>query len=396
MLLGMGKQNQQRRAAKKRRRDQESAGRRPPGVRRGPIPSSGGLGEPRLEDLVWAAVGAVRARTPLAEIALDQLAAFGRSAVAVAWRLLENAVADLRNRGWSAEDLCHVTSRRLSVTHARVTEGRWPPETGVRDSLRLVVELLALVALLPEVPPVGGRPDGPDAASDGLDARILVRVRALLNKAESTEFSEEAEALTAKAQELIARHTIDAVLLRRGENPGQPSSRRVYLDDPYSDAKAMLLDRVAQANRCSAVYTPAFGWSTVFGYDADLDAVELLTASLLAQAAHELARQGSRVDLAGRSRTRSFRRSFLLGFADRIGQRLSDVNQAQVVAAGAADGRLLPVLVARDQRVKDAQAAAYPRLTARPTAVSNGSGWVAGQAAADLADLSGAAGVLKR
>lgn len=384
----MGKQNQQRRAAKRRHREREPARRR--------RPLSGGVHEPGVEGLVWATVGAVHARTPLVEIALDQLAEFGRAAVAVASRLLGNALTALRDRGWSPEDISHVVARRLSAAHAGATQGEWLAEAGVREALRQLVEVLALVTRLPEVPPAGAPARAPGPEGRGLDARILARVRALLNKAESTDFPEEAEALTAKAQELISRHAIDAVLLRPGQDLGQPSSRRVHLDDPYVDAKAMLLDRVADANRCTSVYTPAFGWSTVFGYDSDLDAAELLTTSLLAQAAHELARQGSRVDGAGRSRTRSFRRAFLLGFAERIGQRLSDANNAQVTAAGAADGRLLPVLAARDQRVQDAQEAAYPRLAARQTAITNAAGWVAGQAAADLADLSRGAGVLER
>jgi hypothetical protein len=45
------------------------------------------------------------------------------------------------------------------------------------------------------------------------DRRMLDRVRALLAKAESTEFPKEAEALSARAQELMARHRIDRALL---------------------------------------------------------------------------------------------------------------------------------------------------------------------------------------
>ena len=43
----------------------------------------------------------------------------------------------------------------------------------------------------------------------GADPKITERVRALLAKAESTTFPDEAEAFTAKAQELIAQHAID-------------------------------------------------------------------------------------------------------------------------------------------------------------------------------------------
>jgi hypothetical protein len=230
----------------------------------------------------------------------------------------------------------------------------------------------------------------------GLDARMLARVRALLAKAESTEFDEEAEALTAKAQELIARHAIDEALLHSAGDVGEPSVRRVPVDDPYADAKASLLAQAAGANRCRVVYSADFGWVTAFGYEGDLDAVELLTASLLAQATSAMARHGPRRDASGRSRTRSFRRSFLFGFAHRIGQRLREAADAQVAAATASDrGRLLPVLSARDDRLRAAVEAAFPELDHRTTAVSHAGGWAAGQAAAELADLDVSAGAVR-
>jgi len=388
----MGKQNQQRRAAKKRR-EQVSARRRPR-MAREPRTGPDAAGEPPVDDLIWRAVATVAAGQPALDAACQRLAREGPPVVGAASRLLRRVLDELGQRGWSPADVDHVVTRRLSPAHAAMVAGE-PPPRAVLDALRLLVEALALVVTLPEVPPAGAV-DPDVAATDGLDARLVTRVRALLRKAESTEFPEEAEALTAKAQELIARHALDAVRVQSGADVGAPSSRRVHFDDPYVDPKALLLDRIAQANRSSAVYAPAFGWSTVFGYDADLDAVELLTTSLLAQAAHALARQGSRVDAAGRSRTRSFRRAFLVGFANRIGERLAEATAAQVAAAGKADDRLLPVLVARDARVDSAQAAAYPSLVSRPTAVSNGAGWVAGRAAAELADLSAGAGALDR
>lgn len=134
---------------------------------------------------------------------------------------------------------------------------------------------------------------------------MLARVRALLAKAESTTFDEEAEALTAKAQELIARHALDEAALHDAGDVGDPSVRRIPLDPPYAKAKAFLLNEVADANRCRAVHSDDCGWVTVFGYDGDLHAVELLTTSLFAQATAAMARHGSRRDATGRSRTRS-------------------------------------------------------------------------------------------
>ena len=74
---------------------------------------------------------------------------------------------------------------------------------------------------------------------------VLEKVRALLAKAESSTFEAEAEALTAKAQELMARHRIERALVERRTNGArsQPIARRIQVDDPYSDPKALLLAR---------------------------------------------------------------------------------------------------------------------------------------------------------
>ena len=340
---------------------------------------------------LWAAVNAMRMRAPAGHPWLRILDAAGPPDLALARTVLGQAVAATADRGWSAADLAHVVTRKLSAGHARLANDGDPGTATPATAVRMAVAALALVAALPALE---GTPADHDGQLSGLDPKVLARVRALLRKAESTEFEQEAEALTAKAQELIARHAIDALVLSAADEEG-PTSRRIYLDDPYLDAKATLLDGVARANRCSAVYSPSFGWATVFGYPADLDAVELLTGSLLAQAAHALALHGSRVDRYGRSRTKSFRRSFLAGFAHRVGQRLAQATAAQVAATPGADN-LLPVLASRDERVAALQADTFPTLRSKVTRVSNAGGWMAGQAAGDAADLSGGAGAVSR
>ncbi len=356
------------------------------------------------------------------------LAGRGEAATAAVDAHLRETIDRLWQRGWTPSDVAHITARQQSAAHAAAVAGlivddgrrrlrdgqrlhpRWVEQLAVLEDGRLpvgpgglavavAVEALGLLAGLPELPPVMPAPGqaGSEGLLDGargLDERMLTRVRALLAKAESTEFDEEAEALTAKAQELIARHAIDEALLHAGDEVGEPSVRRILIDDPYADAKSSLLAEVARANRCRVVYSPDCGWVTAFGYEGDLDAVELLSASLLAQATGAMARHGSRRDAAGRSRTRSFRRAFLLGFAHRIGQRLADATDGQVAETADQD-RLLPVLAARDDRLRAAQDAAFPQTVKQTTRVSNAGGWVAGQAAADLATLDATAGALR-
>lgn len=222
-----------------------------------------------------------------------------------------------------------------------------------------------------------------------VDQRTLGRVRALLAKAESTEFPEEAEALSARAQELMARHSIDhALLAAETGDMGGPAGRRIAVDNPYDSPKAVLLTVVANANRCRAVWHRELGFSTVVGYPADLAAVEMLFTSLLVQATSAMVHAGPRRDARGRSRTRSFRHAFLNAYAARIGERLREA--ADRAAADAGGNALVPVLAVRDRAVEEAVGTMFPNLAkGRAGSVSNYEGWVAGRAAADLANLNG-------
>ena len=79
---------------------------------------------------------------------------------------------------------------------------------------------------------------------------VVHRIQALLAKAESTEFPDEAEAFLAKAQELMARHAIDDAMLRRAGAPGvrEVSSRGPSSSPPpYASPRTHLLGAVARA-----------------------------------------------------------------------------------------------------------------------------------------------------
>ncbi len=225
---------------------------------------------------------------------------------------------------------------------------------------------------------------------DDANARgpLIERVRALLAKAESTPFEHEAEAFTAKAQELIARHALDEALLHTPDDTGEPSTCRIEVADTYASARVTLVGAVAHANRCRAVYRADTRVVTVYGFPGDLDAVELLSASLLVQATSTMVRQGPRRDASGRSRTRAFRRAFLMGFAHRIGERLVRATESAVDEVTARDGRLVPVLAAREQRVEAAVRRAHPRLAAQRRTQVDRAGWFAGRDAADTANLT--------
>jgi hypothetical protein len=267
------------------------------------------------------------------------------------------------------------------------------------SAIRVVVETVSFVGRLPRVPKLGPAPGdagvrtsgGPVAGQPGrggVDARILHRVRSLLAKAESTTFPDEAEALTAKAQELMARHAIDAAVLdaERGDDRPYVGGRRVAVDDPYAGPKAMLLEAISAANRCRSVWSKGFGYATVFGTEGDLDAVELLYTSLLVQAARAMLAEGNGDGRVG-GRTRSFRQSFLVAFATRIGVRLRDAVDAATEAYADQHDTLLPVLADRRDAAEAACDETFPRVRATSVSANDWWGWQAGNDAAEAAQL---------
>jgi hypothetical protein len=218
---------------------------------------------------------------------------------------------------------------------------------------------------------------------------VLRRIRGLLAKAESTEFPGEAEALTAKAQELMTRHAVDAALLDGRQSPAgmEVSTRRMHVSDPYVRAKMHLLAAIAEANDVRLVWYQRLGIANLVGGRADLDAVELLFTSLLLQVTQALA-AAERHERRSPA-TRTFRRAFLLGYAHRIGERLQAARRQATAAAAAERGvDLLPVLRSRREAVETAAAQLLPRVrSSRSRASLDAGGWYAGRVAADRADV---------
>ncbi|MEO5679689.1 MAG: DUF2786 domain-containing protein, partial [Acidimicrobiales bacterium] len=121
--------------------------------------------------------------------------------------------------------------------------------------------------------------------------RALRRIRGLLDKAGSTRFGPEADALYDKAAELMAKHRIDAALLEASRAPADRSpvvERSVDLGSgQYVRARLQLIHHVALHHGCRLLtHTTRNGRvATVVGMRDDGERVELLYTSLLLQAA---------------------------------------------------------------------------------------------------------------
>ncbi|MFJ3161889.1 DUF2786 domain-containing protein [Streptomyces kanasensis] len=317
-------------------------------------------------------------------------------------------------RGWQPADVERVVRRELEAHHVRLAGGlvraesagyahlppRWREQLAALEAepwradrfsyATAVLELYRLLVRLPALEPVAPPPGtAPLTAPVAGEARMPARIRALLAKAEATAYPQEAEAFTAKAQELMARHSLDeASLAARTPTGDEPAAIRIGVDAPYETAKAILLDAVASANRCRAVWNEAFGFSTVVGFAPDLESVELLYTSLLVQGTGAMVKAEAEQRTGGRKRTKTFRQSFLLAYAHRLGDRLASTSRR----VAAAEPTLLPVLAARDVAVTARADRMFPETTTtRVRGATDRAGWDHGTAAADRADTGRAA-----
>lgn len=263
--------------------------------------------------------------------------------------------------------------------------------------------LLALIGQwhdLPVWPQVCERPsEWPERRSDAaprngatgtVDTRVLNKIRGLLAKAEATTYSNEAEAFTAKAQELMTRYAIDAALLRSDFTRTDVQTTRIHIDNPYPKAKVHLLHEISSANRVRVVWDAEYAVATAVGTPIDLRQVEMLYTSVLVQATQAMTELGRDSDDPA-TRTPNFRRAFLFAFAVRIGQRLQEAGEEATARAAKRarwkGKRLLPILAAQNEAVNAEFERLFPRTEKQTAAPMDARGWIAGRVAADHAVL---------
>jgi hypothetical protein len=225
-------------------------------------------------------------------------------------------------------------------------------------------------------------------------AALLDRVRKLLNKAEADGVTvAEAQALTAKAAELMAKYGIDRALLGklRPETDG-PGDRKIDVDNPWARVQAHLLCGIAAAYRCQAVLLPRKGPGTrihLFGFRSDLERTDVLYTSLLLQMWQGL----GQAEVPAWSRSpRAWRRSWLLGFISAV---VSRVRAAEAAALKTETDRpmgegqtLTLVLADRRQVIMRNITQAYPE-TRKTQMTYSGSGYGAGYTEGQKADIGG-------
>ncbi|HET6794612.1 MAG TPA: DUF2786 domain-containing protein [Acidimicrobiales bacterium] len=253
----------------------------------------------------------------------------------------------------------------------------------------------------------------PDAPFDRAKEELAVKVRKLLAQAEDpAATAEEAQAFTAKAQELMTKYSIDLAMVTDAERIDQVVERSWLVPGPYAAQKVALVNAVARANDCRSVYTPLARGArniSVVGFPSDVEWVATLSGSLQLQMTSALA-TASRMKPAG-VHGRTFAVGFVEGFVGEVANRLQrarrqaiDAAEAEerarrrtAAAAGGAEATqeaattsVALVLVAKAEQVEEEYRVRYPtaRMVTRYTRLQSWSGYAPGREAGSRANLA--------
>lgn len=216
-------------------------------------------------------------------------------------------------------------------------------------------------------------------------------VQALLNKADDESVTpDERVALLEKAALIMAEHSItDAMLAASGLMEDVLTSTEKTFTMSYSAVMRDLYYQIVKAFRCEAVMTNGRKILHVYGYKSDLDKIEDMFTYMVQFGQFELNAAMAERDPFGEP-LKSFTTQFWRGFASRLHTRISAM-MAQAAKAAESDkpGTAL-VLVKREELVTRKFYAENPLLRKAATYVRRGSGYSAGQDAANRANLGNA------
>jgi hypothetical protein len=220
--------------------------------------------------------------------------------------------------------------------------------------------------------------------------KMLERIQGLINKAEQTEFEEEAKVFMEKAQELLSKYSLSEYDLKSVNALGEKDvtvTVAIRCNDPHLTAKCVLISSVATANNCRVVKgnmqqergdKAEFGkridyWTKeparvisvdnmsrkyrnmyITGFSRDIDAVTLLYTSFLIQIANNV----RKAEVPSYVSKGTWTAHFIEGFGREVGRRLREANRKSrndIVTEFKEEGvDLLPVLVEREAEVNAA------------------------------------------
>lgn len=225
--------------------------------------------------------------------------------------------------------------------------------------------------------------------------QLLEKVRSMLALAESERelgHEEAAEAHTATAMRWMAKYGIDKAMAEaRGHANHLPTQKVFTCTAPYAGSKAHLIHSIARALHCQGItlYTRRgsnFERVQVYGYQSDIEMVDMLYTSLLLQMSSATVRHKVASWITGRA-LMAERRSFMYGFTAEVEERLTE---AYALAVDETDdsgttGKEL-VLASREVAIKALYRQEHPNVRRTRSTYSGGSS-AAGRAAGARANI---------
>jgi len=225
------------------------------------------------------------------------------------------------------------------------------------------------------------------------DDKLYGKVAALLRKAESTT-AEEAEALCAKASELIAKYELDELRARAAVGYGGPPDEigSEFVEFRFKTQRtedAILLQSLATPNGCQVIMTmkvvvkdgkyKQVAGAYLFGRDSARKHVLWMYSSMLVTV--------TRLERTAGSTWRQ-RRSFRIGFAVRIRERLTAVRNDAVIAVKKETGTdMLPILKSEADRLAEYIEQQIGKTKNGRSAQVDTHAYTAGKLAADRVDV---------
>lgn len=201
----------------------------------------------------------------------------------------------------------------------------------------------------------------------------------------------EAEAMMAKAMQIMAQYEIDETLARavHGGTADDPIVRDDYIFHlAYARAFAAKLGVLAEILGCHAVMSNMRNGDYqvhLFGRRSVIDRLKFLYPSLTAQCANQMLARARELDRNG---DRAFKRSFIYGFCEQVLIRMRELMERQRQTLDPAQsGQYALVLVSDLEQAATLRDKAFPKTA--PVVISSSSriGFRLGDAAGQRADL---------
>ena len=229
-------------------------------------------------------------------------------------------------------------------------------------------------------------------------SKITEKVAKLLRQAEDQEGTPEGAIFMARAFEIMSKYGVEQAMVeaaRAGidDMPKEAIKWSFVNTGKYIPMQSLLLANIVRALHCRAVASPKIGGGQeihVFGMPHHIDRVKSLYGILRPQMLRLVetvkppaSETSTHLDFDGyrirpvKTSTVSYRRAWIAGFAQSVGDRLRVEEKKAVEAASA--GSALVLYRGDDERALEAQRKAFPRTVAARRSSFNSSGYAHGQ-----------------